>query len=162
MSQTMNKRVLGLRNIVTTAPTPFRESKWYHLLFYDIDTVALKKEDIAYIKHVAKNAETSFILFWTKHGAHFVGLTPLEPIVWACAFQALDERFHSYYSGQVLRLTPKAGEKRQLITYGNDGIVIPNLIKVYSTFLKGIYEILWDYSSQSFKLVFEAYKTGNL
>src|SRR5574342_625639 len=81
-------RLLGLRNIVCT------KDDWYYLVFYDIDR-EITEQEIEYIRETMFYYKISYILYKTKHGVHFIGLTPVNAEVWAKLFTALKNKFNS-------------------------------------------------------------------
>ena len=85
------------------------------LLFYDLDQ---KDEHYATeLRAIVNRMQTSYIIYYTKNGLHLVGLTPLSAIQWGSYFENLDNYFHEFYGGGVIRWTPKQDEKRELFTY---------------------------------------------
>jgi len=74
----------------------------------------------------------SYVCYSTKHGAHWVGLTPLEPQIWGERFQQLHDASNNHkYAGQTIRLSRKGGEKQMLLHYNLDYKTIMNLCQVY-------------------------------
>lgn len=145
-------RLIGLRNIVCT------KEDWHYLLFYDIDKPITQKE-IDYIDYVTDKYHISYLLYRTKHGYHVVGLTPLDIQKWALSFSALKYAFHSYYSGNVIRLSRKQDETQELITYNKQyGEIIPNLYNLYCDRF-GLKKMAWNRETSKYLLVFEKYRS---
>lgn len=145
-------KLIGLRNIVCT------KEDWYYLIFYDIDN-PITQEQIDKIDYVMQGAGVSYMLYKTKHGYHVVGITPLNAEYWADIFQSLKDTFHSYYSGNVIRLSRKKDEQQELIvcntTYGE---VIPNLYNLYCDRF-GLKKLPWTRETSKYLLVFEKYRS---
>jgi len=87
--------------------------------------------DISYnVTHVFRGM--SYVCYSTKHGAHWVGLTPLEPQIWGYKFQQLRDDSNNYkYAGQTIRLSRKRDEKQMLLHYNLVFKTIMNLYQVY-------------------------------
>jgi len=76
--------------------------------------------------------DMSYVCYSTKHGAHWVGLTPLESQIWGDRFQQLrDASYNHKYAGQTIRLSRKQGEKQLLLHYDLKHKTIMNLYQVY-------------------------------
>lgn len=117
------KKILGLRNIVTTS------EQWYYLLLYDFDQPVNERE-IASFSH---NRKLSYILYKTKHGSHYVGLTPISAMQWGLHFDAMSQIYPNYYSGQTIRLSRKEDEQQILISLNRDYQVISNLYNIFAS-----------------------------
>ena len=121
---------LGLTNVVMHRTEP-KECK--ELLFYDLDQ---KDEHYAVeLKRLLDKMQTSYIIYWTKNGIHAVGLTPLEPIQRGAYFQHLKDYFHEFYGGQIIRISAKEGEVRELYSFSFRYPYIMKLAEKYSKML---------------------------
>ncbi len=149
------KRFIGLRNIVTA------KTHWRYLLLYEVDSH--EESDIISVLDVFRRIETSFIAYKTKHGAHVVGLSPLDSQQWGYWFGLLQRRKPEYFSGQTLRLSLKENEKQELIEL--------NLRYPYLERLARMYFKRFDIKSENIALyhnppvyscVFEKYWTGKI
>ena len=118
------KRFIGLRNIVTS------KSDWKYLLLYEID--GHDENKCLQIISMYSRIQTSYIVYKTKNGFHFVGLTPLNSQEWGYYFQRLQNRYPEYFSGQTLRLSLKEGEKQELIHYSFRYPFIGRLASMYA------------------------------
>lgn len=126
----MTAQYLGLTNVVMHRTEP-KECK--ELLFYDIDQ---KDEHYAVeLKRLLDKMQTSYIIYWTKNGLHAVGLTPLEPIQRGAYFQHLKDYFHEFYGGQVIRLSNKEGEVRELFAHSFRYPYLDKLARKYANVL---------------------------
>lgn len=149
--------MLGLRNTVIL------KEEIKYLVFYDIDGTPRNEqtmlEDIDALMHT--NC-LSYIFYKTKHGYHLVGLTPVNALKWGVMFTELQNKYPSYYSGIVIRLSRKQEEKQELIkivlTYGE---VIPNLYNLYCERF-GLQKRPWVKALSKHLLIFEKYRTENL
>jgi len=147
-------RMLGLRNIVCT------KDDWYYLCFYDIDK-PITQEQLDAIDERMHLSEYSYMIYKTKHGNHFICLSPLDCKAWAGMFFFFKQLFNSYYSGNVIRLSQKKDEQQELIvmntTYGE---VIPNLYNLWAKRFN--YEKMpWVKETSKYLLVFEKYRSEN-
>ena|SRR5688572_19426177 len=143
------KRFIGLRNIVTS------KNDWKYLLNYEIDGHDESKclAIIAYYSRV----ETSYICYKTKHGFHFIGLTPMNAQKWGYHFETLQNIVPEYYSGQTIRLSLKEGEKQELIHYS---FVYPAIWRLYMIFRKRFADLPEDPHTDfvfDYSCVFEKY-----
>ena len=100
------KRYIGLRNIVTS------KQDWKYLIFYEID--GHDDADKLRIVRLFNRFETSYVIYKSLNGFHFVGLTPIKALWWGNWFQTLQNMVPEYFSGQTLRLSLKEGEKQEL------------------------------------------------
>lgn len=148
----MTERLIGLRNIICT------KEDWYYLVFYDIDKPLTQKE-IDIIDLYCEDISCSYLLYKTKHGCHFVGLSPFTAVGWAYLFDKMKIEFNSYYSGNVIRLSRKKDEIQELIvcntTYGE---VIPNLYNLYCDRFN-LKKMPWNRETSRYLLVFEKYRS---
>ena len=143
--------MLGLRSIVTT------KEKWYRLLFYDFDS----KFDRSFVNYVYSVLKSSYLVYSTKHGHHSIGLTPLKTTDWAWGLSLLEDEFHSYYSGDTIRLSRKKDEEQKLIEINTSyGLAIPNLYNIYAGRF-GLNKMPVDMKNLKHSLVFERYRTFN-
>lgn len=117
------KKIIGLRNIITNG------KEWKYLLFYEIDNQL--ENNINEMKECFNFANTSFIIYKTKHGIHGVGLTPKDIIQYSISFNLLQEILPEYYSGQTLRLTPKEGETQELIYWNLNYPYVSEIFQIY-------------------------------
>ena len=158
-------RLLGLRNICHT------KEDWYYLIFYDIDRPITQSEQDA-IEYFSNRSHIPYLLYSTKHGTHYIGLRPLISTDWSIMFEALKTTFHSYYSGQTIRISRKQNEEQNLIrknTMYNTDDILPNLYNLYAKRFN--YEpMYWSkepliYEQKTGKkwygLVFEKYRSMN-
>ena len=115
-------RYLGVRNVCLNRIT----EQWQYLLFWETDTTDIKYDVTDAFRGM------SYICYSTKHGAHWVGLTPLEPNRWGERFQQLrDNSYNHKYAGQTIRLSRKRDEKQRLLHYNFQYKTIMNLYQVY-------------------------------
>ena len=115
-------RYLGVRNVCLNRIT----EQWQYLLFWETDTM-----DVPYDVTDAFLG-MSYVCYSTKHGAHWVGLTPLEPEGWGVRFQQLRDASHNHkYAGQTIRLSRKRDEKQRLLHYNFQYKTIMNLYQIY-------------------------------
>lgn len=143
---------MGLRCDVMT------KDEIVYLILYDIDR-PISQEEIDWIDTICKSYKISYILYRTKSGHHFVGLTPVKNIERAVLFDMFKDKFHSYYGGIVIRLSRKKDEIQELLikntTYGE---VIPNVYNLYAT--RFVYEKMpFRLATAKYRLVFEKYET---
>lgn len=118
---------LGLRNIVMSNTDP---PHWKYLLLYEIDGL-----DHLGVQEVYDKLDTSYIIYSTKNGYHFLGVTPLPALAWGSYFQMLHNRFGEFFSGQTLRFSAKPNEKRELISFSFRKPYIEKLVRKYAEFL---------------------------
>lgn len=149
-------RVIGLRNIVTT------QDKWYYLVFYDFDGY-LGSQDLIY-KISAMN-DLSYVLYSTKHGAHYVSFTPLGIREYGEIFHLFQKHFDGYYSGQTIRMSRKEGEVQELISLviHPDRPIVANAYNIYARrFNKPLLPLHKTpvVIKKKYHLVFEAYETS--
>ena len=123
---------IGLHNLVTDG------KEWFHLLFYDIDFPVRKlykhyaEPYLAdWLRHFSLARKLSYVLYTTKHGAHYISLTPLNVTKWAICFNALDNHFDNFYSGHTIRLSPKSDESQELISYETKFPVASGVAKIF-------------------------------
>ena len=104
---------IGLHNLVSDG------KEWFHLLVYDIDfDFEPANWYLAnWLRHFSLKRKLSYILYTTKHGAHYIGLTPISALQWGKWFTVLDNHFDNFYSGHTIRLSPKKGEVQELLSY---------------------------------------------
>ncbi len=146
--------LLGLRNIAQ-AKDHFRE-----LLFYDIDR-PVGMQDHINIEQICSRSKLSYLFFTTKHGAHFICLTPLIKTRWAMLFDELQDMFNSYYAGKTIRLSRKKDEIQTLIGKNLDyGEVIPNLYNIYCSRFN-LPKMEWTKDTAKYLLHFEKYRSVN-
>lgn len=145
-------RLLGLRNIVCT------KEDWLFLIFYDIDSPITQKQ-MDLIDAYCCTHNISYMLYKTKNGHHFIGLTPLDCLQWARTYHMLKYMFNAYYSGGVIRLSRKKDETQELLvcntTYGE---VIPNLYNLYCDRFS-MKKMPWTRETAKYLLVFEKYRS---
>lgn len=145
-------KYMGLRCDVVT------KDEIVYLLFYDIDRL-VTQTDIDWIDDVCQEEEISYILYRTKNGCHFIGLTPVKNIKRAVVFEMFKDKFHSYYGGIVIRLSRKKDEIQELITKNTTyGKVIPNVHNLYATRF-GYEKMPFQLATAEYRLVFEKYET---
>ena len=100
--------------------------QWKYLLFWEVDTMDIKYDVTDAFRGM------SYICYTTKHGAHWVGLTPLEPNKWGVRFQELRDASNNHkYAGQTIRLSRKQGETPLLLHYDLAYRTINNLYQIY-------------------------------
>lgn len=150
-------RVIGLRNIVTT------KDRWYYLVFYDFDGYI---PDWMQIADKSRFYRLSYILYKTKHGAHYVSFTPLTITRYASIFDNFDEQYGGYFSGQTIRLSRKADEEQSLVFYNlTNGEVIPQIYNIFSKRFKlaplPVYKTAVP-TSKKYQIVFERYETDKV
>ena len=125
---------IGLHNLVTDG------KEWFHLLFYDIDmprgnskswTKCLNHYAANWLRHFSLRRKLSYVLYTTKHGAHYISLTPLNVTQWAVWFNTLDNHFDNFYSGHTIRLSPKSNESQELISYEDQFPVASGVAKIF-------------------------------
>lgn len=146
--------LLGLRNIAQMKDG-FRE-----LLFYDIDR-PVGINDVGFIESMCRDSRLSYILFTTKHGAHFICLTPLIRTRWAMLFDTLELHFGSYYSGKTIRISRKKDEMQNLLSINTEyGEVIPNLYNLYASRFNQP-KMPWNKEDTKYLLHFEKYRSLN-
>lgn len=155
IDQREGQYMIGLKNICCS------KDDWHYLLFYDIDETELSQSKKDFIDTLAKVFGISYLLFRTKHGFHFIGLTPLQCIRWANAFQEMKNCFEGYYSGHVIRVSRKKDEVQRLVKFNMYGEVIPNLLNVYASRFN-LAKMPWTKETAKYLLVFEKYRTVNL
>lgn len=145
------KKVIGLRNIVTT------KDKWSYLLFYDLDNPS--ELDIHNLIGELEEMQTSYIMYETKHGVHAVGLTPMDSYDWGLYFSILQYEIPEYYSGQTIRVSLKEGESRSLIFWNLEHPVIWRLFKMYEKRFPQLKNHSMDYQEEinNYSCVFEKY-----
>ena len=103
---------IGLHNLVSD------NKEWFHLLFYDIDAPTEINWYLSnWLRHFSLKRKLSYVLYTTKHGAHYIGLTPLSPKQRGKWFTVLDNHFDNFYSGHTIRLSPKKNEIQELLSY---------------------------------------------
>lgn len=151
IEQRKSVRMIGLRSICTS------KDKWHRLLFYDVDKPEMP--EMPMLDAVMRINSCSYITYTTKHGRHIVGLSPLHIRKWASMFQVLEDYYHSYYSGDVIRLTRKENETQQLIHLEiHYGEVIPNLFNLFANRF-GMQKMTWTRENAKYVLVFEKYRS---
>jgi hypothetical protein len=101
------KRYIGLRNIVTS------KQDWKYLMLYEVD--GHETEKALRVISIFNRIPQSYIAYKTKHGYHFVGLSPMDAQQWGYYFAILQRVIPEYFSGQTLRLSLKEEEKQELI-----------------------------------------------
>jgi len=117
---------IGLHNIVSDG------KEWYHLLFYDIDAPAPVNWYLSnWLRHFSLRRKLSYVLYTTKHGAHYISLTPLHVTQWARWFNALDNHFDNFYSGHTIRLSPKKNEIQKLLSYEDKFPVASSIAQIF-------------------------------
>lgn len=147
-------RLLGLRRIVHT------KEDWFYICMYDIDRPITQAEKDG-IDYLCNREHVSYILYSTKHGTHFVGLTPLDSMQYAIMFTNLKSMFHSYYSGDTIRLSLKEGEVQVLLVMNDQyGEVIPNLRNLWAKRFN-YPKLPWNKVTGKYLLVFEKYRSMN-
>lgn len=130
----------------------------FYLVFYDIDR-QITDEDKAFIDSLCRKFDISYILYSTKNGVHFVGLTPVTIYTHHFIFAQLKMHFDTFYGGIVIRLSRKKDEQQQLIHLEESyGEVIPNLFNLYAKKF-GLQKKPWSFETTKYRLVFEKYKT---
>jgi hypothetical protein len=117
------KRYIGLRNIVTS------KSDWKYLLFYEIDSH--DDTSLMAITSYYSRISTSYIVYKTMNGFHFVGLSPLNAQQWGYHFQTLQNIVPEYFSGQTLRLSLKENEKQELVKFNFNHPFLQKLTFMY-------------------------------
>lgn len=146
--------LLGLRNIAQS------KEGFMELLFYDIDR-PIGNTDIERVDAICQRSNLSYLLFSTKHGAHFICLTPLIKTRWALLFDEFQDLFGSYYAGKTIRVSRKKDENQYLlkmnVLYGE---VIPNLLNLYATRFN-YQKIEWKQETSKYLLHFEKYRSKN-
>jgi len=146
--------LLGLRNIAQM------KDRFMELLFYDIDR-EITEQEIAELDMICALSGLSYLLYKTKHGYHFICLTPLIPNRWGILFERLTSLFGSYYAGHTIRVSRKKDEIQTLVkvntTYGE---VIPNLYNVYATRFN-YPKMFWQKDMAKYILHFEKYRSMN-
>lgn len=146
--------LLGLRNIAQMA-SDFRE-----LLFYDIDR-QMTLEEIQKLDQMMRDWNLSYILYSTKHGYHFISLTPMNQMSWGSMFTQLKLLFNCYYSGKTIRLSRKKDETQTLIKINTtNGEVIPNLYNIFASRFN-FDRMPWNKSTTKYILHFEKYRSFN-
>jgi len=146
--------LLGLRNIAQA------KENFMELLFYDIDR-PIGEGDIERVDAICQRSRLSYLLFTTKHGAHFICLTPLIKTRWALLFDELQELFGSYYAGKTIRISRKKGETQTLLKMNTAyGEVIPNLFNLYATRFNYA-KMEWIKETSKYLLHFEKYRSKN-
>ena len=146
--------LIGLRNIAQMKDN-FKE-----LLFYDIDR-PIGINDIGFIESMCQSSKLSYLLFTTKHGAHFICLTPLIKTRWAMLFDTLQLHFGSYYAGKTIRLSRKKDEIQSLLSHNTEyGEVIPNLYNLYASRFNYA-KLPWEKTTSKYLLHFEKYRSLN-
>ena len=73
----------------------------------------------------------SYILYTTKHGAHYIGLTPISALQWGEWFTILDNHFDNFYSGHTIRLSPKKNEIQKLLSYEDKFPVASSIAQIF-------------------------------
>ena len=147
-------RMIGVQNIVTT------KDDWFYLCFYDIDR-PITQAEIDGIDYLSNKSHISYLLYRTKHGTHYIGLTPLTAIDWALIFTELKNMFKGYYSGKVIRLSRKPDEEQILLVKNTQyGEVIPNLYNLWATRFN-YNKLAWNMITGKYVLVFEKYRSMN-
>ena len=116
---------IGLHNLVSDG------KEWFHLLFYDIDGAVPTGYAINWLRHFSIRRKLSYVLYTTKHGAHYIALTPLSAIEWGKWFTVLDNHFDNFYSGHTIRISPKKGESQELLSWENKFPVASGVAKIY-------------------------------
>jgi len=130
-----------------------------YLLFYDIDRTDITKEELDRINDCCFKHHISYLIYKTKHGYHFVGLSPLTAYQWANAFSILRAIFDSYYAGHTIRLSRKENELQVLVKKElGFGKVIPNLYNLYCQRFN-LEKMPWSKETAEYLLEFEKYKT---
>lgn len=144
--------LLGLRNIVSS------KEDWHYLIFYDIDRDITEHEKDM-IEALFTVRKLSYMLYKTVNGYHIICLTPVNAFMWSEVFVALKQHFHSYYSGNVIRVSRKKDEVQKLVAINTtNGEVIPNLYNIYAT--RFSYEKMnWVRVTSKYLLVFDKYRT---
>lgn len=146
-------RAIGLGNTVT------HPDGWDFLIFYDVDG---DREEADKVNDCFESfKEVSYIAYSTKHGYHFVGLSPVNADYWGCAHAVLQTVSRQYYSGRTIRLSRKDEEHQELyVCRIRDGThVIPNLYGIYAKRF-GIADLPQQFwASKKYKLLFETYHT---
>jgi hypothetical protein len=104
------------------------KNEWKYLLFYDVDR-PINQFDKDWITENLRDIAS--LIYSTKQGFHFVGLTPLDCFEWAVYFEKLKDRFHEYYSGHTIRLSLKKKEEQKLIMYNDKMPVAYPLARIY-------------------------------
>lgn len=117
------KRFVGLRNIATS------KNDWKYLLLYEID--GHDESKCLSIISLLSRIETSFVVYKTRGGFHFVGLSLMNAQQWGYNFQRLQNTCPEYFSGQTLRLTLKENENQELIHYSFRYPYLERLANVY-------------------------------
>lgn len=156
MQTQTRQKTIGLRNVVTT------RERWAYLFFYDLDYEEIPQTfcDFAF-REVGAN--TAYLMYRTKHGAHLVGLTPLEPMVWGYLMQACKTQFPNYYSGQTIRVSRKKDEIQEFMEILTTEPVIPRLYEMYRKRFTAMPSIdLCQQTPEDWHCVFEKYWTGKL
>lgn len=149
------KRYIGLRNIVTS------KSDWKYLLFYEIDSH--DDHELAIVIDHFRHMETSYIVYSTLNGFHFVGLTPMNAIMWGNYFQKLQNVVPEYFSGQTLRVSLKEGENQRLVELSLNHPFLQRLTFMYCRrFNIPSSEIPIYGEPPNYVSVFEKYWTGKI
>ena len=138
---------IGLRNIITNE----NKDDWQYLIFYDVDRPITQIDKDWFSENFR---DIGSIIYSTKNGFHFVGLTPVDCFEWSVYFDKLKEKFHEYYSGQTIRLTLKKDEHQKLIMYNDKMPVAYPLARIYEK----RFNIKFPYKF-TYNAVFEKYDT---
>ena len=147
------KQYIGIRNTVASKIEP---KHWKYLIFYEIDDKDETKGTL--IKSMYECFETSYIIYKTLHGYHAVGLTPMRSQQWGHYYERLENVFKEYYNGNVLRISAKESEHRELFAFSFRFPYIEKLCQWYSTMLhidKSELPIFGD--MPNYKIYFERY-----
>ena len=143
------KKIIGLRNIVTDG------KEWKYLLFYDVDNQS--EETIDKIMNLTNTWAISFIIYKTKHGIHFIGLTPLNIVEYSLYFNQLQTAIGEYYSGQTIRLSRKEVENQELIGFNLEYPTLKNLLSIYEKRFPSLLVSKDVKMVKGYSLVFEKY-----
>lgn len=117
------KRYIGLRNICLNTLT----EEWRYLLFFELDDYQTAREFPVFDMF----NDMSYVCYETKHGYHWVGLTPLTADVWGEKFAKLINMTKHKYAGQTIRLSRKDNENQRLLHYDFTHPTISNLFRIY-------------------------------
>jgi hypothetical protein len=141
---------VGLHNICTIRVSPDSKPVWRYLLFYDFDKRVVDFSYLLYwVKHLA------YVLYQTRKGYHYVGLTPLTVLEWAVLFDKIQKYYNGYYSGHTIRLSRKLNEKQVLISWANRSPALYPLCTIYEKRFNIKFSNVVDGAG-----VFEEYDTG--